>query len=631
MADAGVFSAINVCFKFVDFCMKVNDVSLENQVFVRIISRVREDREESFRLMRKPAVQRHFELDPDSRKYVEGTILALDKALQSIGKFVESVRLDEERNGSIGLVNRFEWVLRHQAKLGTRQLELNTCHQSLLQAMDRMQTFERDPLPPSYSTATNLRDDDDDGSYDILVAPRRRLQLRKESQNPTDLDNTTDEKMDTKSLNSAMEELHVQDGFTPLSEGSTQEFHTLSRVTTPPSDTFEQMVAKESGTKSDPPNKGSGGNLSWEMLLPSTKSEWSSNTAARPGWERFEPDLKPLEQSSTSCSVGGSGPDMTPSFQEANQIGIGEPVKPSHLNCNLSNLSSADTVRPSRSSCSLSSNRPSVQESTSSLRSISPLQSPTPSNIDPILLSSPLTLQNDSSVIQSTRRSSSPLQAAIQQSPLPSVYPGLRASTLPTPAIPLRSTLTMDPSLSSLFPEPTVMHTPSRFTAIAPPANTAGYYSPRYHQTPYQPYELISGLIPVSELNSTQSFQGGTNDRSATVRFAMERPLPEVVSTNLPQHPSQIGVVDTTSKFSIPRKSPNDPPALAMNSPPFNEVQLADTVRLRDVRDQISEIGTNTTSYDMRPELTSEDTMISSRREEILKRKARQDLIWGTG
>src|SRR5215469_4340806 len=259
MGDAGVFSAITVCFKFVDFCMKVKDVSLENQVFVRIISRVREDREEAFRLMRKPTVQRHFDLDPDSKNYVEGTILALNKALQSIGKFVESVRIDEERNGSIGLVNRFEWVLRHQAKLGTRHLELDTCHKSLLQAMDTMRKFELDPLPPSYSTATRPRDsNDEDNDDNFLVAPRLRLQLRKEAQKPTnliDFDDTVDEEIDTKPLNLAMEELRVQDGFAPLSERYVQDLHTSSRITEPPSDTLEQLVSKEIGLESDIPNK----------------------------------------------------------------------------------------------------------------------------------------------------------------------------------------------------------------------------------------------------------------------------------------------------------------------------------------------------------------------------------------
>ena len=625
MADAGVFSAINVCFKFVDFCMKVKDVSLENQVFVRIISRVRDDREEAFRLMRKPAVQRHFELDPDSGRYVEGTILALNNALQSIGKFVESVRLDEERNGSIGLVNRFEWVLRHQAKLGTRQLELDTCHKSLLQAMETMRNYERDPLPPSYSTATNPRDgNDDDEGDDFLLAPRRRLQLRKEAQNPTDLDNTVDEEMDTKSLNLGMEELRVQDGFAPVSEGCTQNLHVLDRVTTPYSDTFEQMVSKETEIRSDSTNRQTDRNHLWDVSIPLTKSEWGSDTAARPGWEIYEVDLKPLEQSLTSCSVGTTSTDMNPPLRESNEIGIGKVMEPTYPN-----LSHTDTLRSSRSSCSISSDRPRTLESRSSFRSTASLQSPTPSNIDPILLSLPHTLQNDSSSIQSTRRSSSPLEATRQQSFLSTGYSGQRTSTLPIPTIPLSSTSTTDTSLSSILPETTVMQTPQRVTAIAPPANTAGFYSPRYHSTTYQPFDLTSDLILVSEFESTKSFHGGINNRPEIVQHDVEC-LPEVVPTNLPQGPSQVGVVDTFSKFSIPRKPPNDPIALTMNSPQYNEVRLANTVRLQDVGSQISEMGTNTTSYDERPTLTSEDTMISSTREEILKRKARQDLIWGT-
>ncbi len=547
MTDAGVFSAINVCFKFVDFCMKVKDVSLENQVFVRIISRVRDDREEAFRLMRKPVVQRHFEIDPDSRKYVEGTILALNKALQSIGKFVESVRLDEERNGTISLGNRFEWVLRHQAKLGTRQLELDTCHKSLLQAMETMRMMERDPLPPSYIAATNPRDDNEDGYDDIPVPPHRRLQLRKESQEAEsliDLDDTADEEMDTKLLNLGMEEHRVQDGFAPVSEERTQEPYTSSRVTAPPYDTFEQMVSKETGLKSGPSNKQTDCSLLWDVSLPLTKSEWGSETAARPGWEIYEAELKPLEPSLTSYSVGGTSTDKTQPFQRTNQIGIGELVKPSYPNSNSSGLSPVDALRASRSCCTLSSERPSALESSSSFRSITPTQSPTPSNIDPILLSSPHSLQNISS--------------------------------------------TMDASLSSILPETTVMHkTPPHLTAIAPPANT-------------------------------------------TIEF--ECSLPELVPTHLPLRPSQVETVNTISKFSIPRKPPNDNGTLAMGFSSHNEVRLAKSVWPHDVGDQVNEMGTDTMPYDERPALTLEDPIGRSiTREEILKRKARQDLIWGTG
>jgi hypothetical protein len=109
--DTGAFAAINTCFKLIDFCMKIKDVSIENQVFLRLIQRVRNDLEEAFRLMRVPAVQGHFHADPGKQAHIEDCILSVKKALESIGKFVESVRLDQERNGTIGMLNRVEWVV----------------------------------------------------------------------------------------------------------------------------------------------------------------------------------------------------------------------------------------------------------------------------------------------------------------------------------------------------------------------------------------------------------------------------------------------------------------------------------------------------------------------------------------
>jgi hypothetical protein len=66
---------------------------------------------------------------------------------------------------------------------------------------------------------------------------------------------------------------------------------------------------------------------------------------------------------------------------------------------------------------------------------------------------------------------------------------------------------------------------------------------------------------------------------------------------------------------------------------PQNEVRLAESVKLQDIGNQINELEMNKAPYEEeRPMLQSEDSIRrSSTREEILKRKARQDLIWGGG
>lgn len=172
---------INTCARVIDFCSRLKDVGLENKVFSRLIQRVREDVEEAFRLMRKPEVQAHFEADPDKEKRVNGTILSVKTAINNIARFVEALRVQKEREGTIGMINRFEWVLRHQSKLNSRQLELDTCHKSLLQSINAMQMWEL--FPPTRSIEIGPT-----GS--ILLPPRARLRMRREKmpENLIDLD-----------------------------------------------------------------------------------------------------------------------------------------------------------------------------------------------------------------------------------------------------------------------------------------------------------------------------------------------------------------------------------------------------------------------------------------------------------
>ncbi|KAE9968023.1 hypothetical protein EG328_007816 [Venturia inaequalis] len=147
MLDGGAFTAINTTFKFVEFCYAIGDVPEESLVFIRLIQRVRDDLDECLRLLTLLAIRNHLECDPDQKRYISGTIQDTKSALSGIGKYVEGVRTEEERNGEISLRTRFEWILRHQCKLQSRQVGLDTCHKSLLQAMSRLILFMHTAAP----------------------------------------------------------------------------------------------------------------------------------------------------------------------------------------------------------------------------------------------------------------------------------------------------------------------------------------------------------------------------------------------------------------------------------------------------------------------------------------------------
>ncbi|QDS69003.1 hypothetical protein FKW77_009436 [Venturia effusa] len=160
MLDGSAFSAIKTASRFVEFCCARGDVPEESLLFIRLVQRVRDDLDECLRLLSLPAVQSHLECDIDQKIYIHGTIQDTKNALAEIGKYVESVRTEEEQNGEISLRTRFEWVLRHQHKLHSRQVGLDTCHKSLLQAMSRLSLLQHtvaltEEGLPNYNEATN--------------------------------------------------------------------------------------------------------------------------------------------------------------------------------------------------------------------------------------------------------------------------------------------------------------------------------------------------------------------------------------------------------------------------------------------------------------------------------------------
>lgn len=127
---------------------------------------MRDDLDECIRLLTLPAIQNLLECDPNQKRYINGTIQDTKRALAGIGKYVETVRTEEERNGEISLRTRFEWILRHQYKLQSRQLGLDTCHKSLLQSMSRLTLFMHTASLtggqtglPSYDQVTNDKGD----------------------------------------------------------------------------------------------------------------------------------------------------------------------------------------------------------------------------------------------------------------------------------------------------------------------------------------------------------------------------------------------------------------------------------------------------------------------------------------
>jgi hypothetical protein len=179
---SSAFASLSTVFNFVDFALSRKDVSADNQVFVNLIHRVRHDLIEAIRLRSCPAVLSYYELYPEKQTRTDQILLDVQKALNEIGTYMENVRVSGDHGGSVGLKNKFEWVLGHHQKLQTRQGFLSVCHQSLMGTIPLMQQLEMSGVQGSFELEGTIPNDFeapnrpwlyDEGSGSVLHDPQK--------------------------------------------------------------------------------------------------------------------------------------------------------------------------------------------------------------------------------------------------------------------------------------------------------------------------------------------------------------------------------------------------------------------------------------------------------------------------
>ena len=135
---SAIASCINVTFKLVEFCNKLAGVSEENRIFINLILHVKRDYDNLLRLIRTPDIESFLRLCPRESSNVEALLNDTKLALADIGKYVEDIRVDEEKKGTPKIHHQFLWVLDHHEKLVTRQIALLYRHNSILAEIARL-------------------------------------------------------------------------------------------------------------------------------------------------------------------------------------------------------------------------------------------------------------------------------------------------------------------------------------------------------------------------------------------------------------------------------------------------------------------------------------------------------------
>ncbi|KAF1918888.1 hypothetical protein BDU57DRAFT_122712 [Ampelomyces quisqualis] len=142
MEDIEAYPSIPTAFQFANFVFASTKTSSESHTLASLITRVQQDVSEASRLCLLPAVANFFEAWPDKKSWIGAIQTDIRRLLNDIGSSMETLRVAGDDGGATGLKRRFEWLSGHQKRLLNKQKLLSTSHQSLMNAINIMQTVE---------------------------------------------------------------------------------------------------------------------------------------------------------------------------------------------------------------------------------------------------------------------------------------------------------------------------------------------------------------------------------------------------------------------------------------------------------------------------------------------------------
>ena len=130
-AAAGAYKVSEAAIKL----RKLREVAEDQQVFLRLLRRVREDIIETKRLMGLRTVKVALTYNTEKKAWIESVVRSTEAAARLMSHRVAHVQKDLERSGHVGLWNRIRWVLEDHERLTQLSLELTASHLGLLEVL----------------------------------------------------------------------------------------------------------------------------------------------------------------------------------------------------------------------------------------------------------------------------------------------------------------------------------------------------------------------------------------------------------------------------------------------------------------------------------------------------------------
>jgi len=136
------FPAIPTTYYFADYVLSSEKASSDTVAFVSIIQQVRQDIDEATRLYLSSAVSNFLDAYPSKRRWIEGSLLEVRRALNDIGMDMDTAWGHDGDGGTVASKRKLEWGLKNQKRLLKKKQQLDQCHTQLTGAIYVMQTAE---------------------------------------------------------------------------------------------------------------------------------------------------------------------------------------------------------------------------------------------------------------------------------------------------------------------------------------------------------------------------------------------------------------------------------------------------------------------------------------------------------
>jgi hypothetical protein len=178
-AVAATVTIINGTFSLVQTFFRLGEVDEDLKICLKLLEIVARDLNYARRQLQNHKSSQSLQISPADLRHFESAIDDTDAATLSLGELVQAYRVQRDVDKRISPGYRFKWVFQGKERFARRQGVLNMTHNSLLAAIQKMNTVAlaapEFTAPPPYNAGAPA------GNSKILRSPSQQRTLKGKS------------------------------------------------------------------------------------------------------------------------------------------------------------------------------------------------------------------------------------------------------------------------------------------------------------------------------------------------------------------------------------------------------------------------------------------------------------------